>query len=425
MNKKILFVAYGGGHINMILPIAKQCIFEGFKVDILGLTGAKLKAESEGIDCLGYKNFVSREEEKIIFNAGENLLNDNHNPDSGIDEKESLSYLGTNWLENETRYGKEVTQRIYIKAKRHSFLPINFLKKVLTKGNYDLLITTNSPKSERAALIAADHLNIKSIRLEDLFFDDNLQKEIIEMLGNDYYSTIGKFRSSPTKIFVMCEYTKRIYEEQKDILLLDTSKKDVVVTGQPILEKIHNNSIKSKIIEQKKDYEELILWAHQNDTIDAKEILNLLENWLYKYSSRKKKLAFKFHPLENEVIKKNIIDQFKTINSNFIVINDEDNICDWISASSLLISQGSTAMLEAFFLKKPTIILDPNSLRRNFPYVLTEISEIVSNADELNSKFENIKIFDKQKYSIVKKRLGFKLNSVKNIIKEIKNIFHE
>ena len=66
----------------------------------------------------------------------------------------------------------------------------------------------------------------------------------------------------------MCEYTKRIYEEQKDILLLDTSAKDIVVTGQPILEKIYDNWNKSIKIAQKQNFEELLLWAHQNGTSD-------------------------------------------------------------------------------------------------------------------------------------------------------------
>ena len=71
------------------------------------------------------------------------------------------------------------------------------------------------------------------------------------------------------------------------------------------------------------------------------------------------------------------------------------------------------------------LILDPNSLRRNFPYVRTGISEIISNANELNSKFEKIKIFNKEKYSIIKKRLGFKSNAVENIMKEIKKILNK
>ena len=117
-----------------------------------------------------------------------------------------------------------------------------------------------------------------------------------------------------------------------------------------------------------------------------------------------------------------MIDSLLKINSNFLVVDENDTICNWISKSSVLISQGSTAMLEAFFLKKPSIILDPNNHRQNFPYVCTGISKIVSNAHELNAKFELIKFIKEEEYLKVKNSLGFKLNAVKNMLSEIKNL---
>lgn len=421
MPKKILFVTYGGGHINIILPLAKECFQSGFKIDIMGLTGAKPRVKAEGLNCLGYEDFIEDKNKKNILKAGQKLLKENHNPTSGISINESLCYLGVNWLENESRHGEKLTNTLYKKAKRHSFLPINFFKKVLVKGNYDLLVTTNSPKSERASLIAANILNIKSVRIEDLFFDDNLQIEIIEMLGRDYYPCIGKFRTRPSKIFVMCDYTKRIYDQQKEILLLDSNNRDVVVTGQPIIESIYQNSYQSNSNKDEAK-SEIILWAHQNNTFDEHEVLDLIKDWLRIYSSSKKILAVKFHPLEQDHIKKKVIDSLFKINSNFLVVDENDTICNWISKSSVLISQGSTAMLEAFFLKKPSIILDPNNHRQNFPYVCTGISKIVSNAHELNEKFELIKFIKEKEYLKVKNSLGFKLNAVKNMMSEIKNL---
>ena len=417
-NKKILFVSYGGGHINIILPIAKEFKKKGFDFDIMGLTGARLKVEKEGFECIGYENFIDPEKNKEIFKAGETILDENYNPSSGISINESLSYLGINLKENELRYGTKFTKKIYKKAKRHSFLPINFFKKVLSEGKYDLLVTTNSPKSERAAHIAANELSIRSIRIEDLFFDDNLQIDIIDRLGEDYYLSLGKYISSPTKIFVMCKYTKSIYKNKKKTLLLNTPEKDVVVTGQPILEKIYENTIleNSNPINIENEF---ILWAHENNTIDDKEVQELLREWLKKYSNNNRKLAFKFHPLEQENIKKSIIESFSKINSNFIVINENDKIRDWIAQSSLLVSQASTTILEAFFLKKPTIVLDPTNFRGNYPYIDTGISEIISTADQLNKKLENIKHINNKKYTQTKKSLGFKLNAVKNIVNEI------
>ena len=77
------------------------------------------------------------------------------------------------------------------------------------------MITTNSPRSESAALIAANRLNIKSIRIEDLFFDDILQIDLKEKIGKDFSSSIGKYTVSPTKIFVMCQLTIELYKFKK------------------------------------------------------------------------------------------------------------------------------------------------------------------------------------------------------------------
>ena len=72
-------------------------------------------------------------------------------------------------------------------------------------------------KSERAALIAANNLGVKSIRIEDLF--TIISDGINQKMDADYITSIGKFRASPTKIFVMCEFTKELYKEKKEIML--------------------------------------------------------------------------------------------------------------------------------------------------------------------------------------------------------------
>ena len=110
-----------------------------------------------------------------------------------------------------------------------------------------MVITSNAPQSERAALIAANRLNIKSIRIEDLFFDDILQIDLKEKIGKDFASSIGKYTVSPTKIFVMCQLTKELYKFKKKTLLLDTKESDIIVTGQPSFDRFSINSSNLKI----------------------------------------------------------------------------------------------------------------------------------------------------------------------------------
>ena len=85
--KKILFVSYGGGHINIILPIFKKCKKNGFNADLIALTGAKLVTESQNIKSLGFKDFVEEKERGKFRKFGEKLINENYDQNSGMIEK--------------------------------------------------------------------------------------------------------------------------------------------------------------------------------------------------------------------------------------------------------------------------------------------------------------------------------------------------
>ena len=129
MGKKIGFVCYGGGHINIILPVLDRCMKAGFNVELIALTGAKPVAKKLGYSSLGYKDFVPRQQRAHITSIAKPLIKENFNPSSGITLEESLCYLGVNWFENINRYGIQLTRRLYKKIGRHSFLPIKKKRK--------------------------------------------------------------------------------------------------------------------------------------------------------------------------------------------------------------------------------------------------------------------------------------------------------
>ena len=416
--KKILFVSYGGGHINTILPIYKKCKKNGFNADLIALTGAKLVTESQNIKSLGFIDFVEEKEREKFRKFGEKIINENYDQNSGIDREESIYYLGINWSENLERYGEEKTKLLYKKIKRHSFLPIKFFEKIIQKNNYKLVITTNSPKSERAALIAANRLNIKSIRLEDLFFEDHLQLEINEKLGNDFSSSIGKYKSTPSKIFVMCQLTKDMYKLKKKTLLLGTKESDVIVTGQPILDRLAINS-SSLEIKKQNNY---VLWSHANRTLDGNEVLNMISFWLEKFSSNTLPLAIKLHPdcpnEERSYIDKSLL----KLSNNYFFIESNLSIEEAIISSKVLIAQNSTTMLEAFFLRKPSICLDPKNMRKNIPYLKCGICQRATNCIELNDLITKSEEINDKRFEKIKGQMGLSLNATEKIFSELKNL---
>ena len=61
--KKALFVAYGGGHVRMLLPVARSLRERGWAEPVfLGLTTARAEVEAAGFRCLGFLDFVRPED---------------------------------------------------------------------------------------------------------------------------------------------------------------------------------------------------------------------------------------------------------------------------------------------------------------------------------------------------------------------------
>ena len=423
MDSKIAFVSYGGGHINIVLPIVKRCRDAGFDVDLIALTGANPHAKRLGFKTLGYADLISAQDRKKITDLGKVLIDQNFNPTSGITIDETLCYLGANWSENIARYGINLAQDLYNKIGRHSFLPITFFESVLSQKNYDLVVTTNSPKSERAALIAANKLRIPSIRIEDLFFDDNLQQELIDKLGDLYSASIGRFYSAPTKICVMSEFAKSFYNCKKNKMLLNSHPDDVIVTGQPILDRLAKFELRdTTLISTTPSPDKIrITWFHQNNTPDEDDVLSLLTSWLNSKASMHLRLVVKFHPDVSPQQKTKVTRHLFNDKHSITIAADDINIYELISKSDVIMAQESTTMLEAFFIGKSTICLDPTNIRKNIPYVSSGASKRVTNAEELDSKIRECLIVGPENMKTIKRKMGFKVNATENIFNIIRS----
>lgn len=174
---KLMFVAYGGGHIRLLHQIAKKAINQNnFDIKIVALTTGYLEIKnyySEEVlkRPINYKHLFTDELE-IIYSYGNELLPENHNPVSGLDEKDSCFYLGMSFNDLVRDHGEEEAWNIYSEKKRHAFLPIRSMKRILEYEAPDLLITTTSPKCELACLLASKDLGIPTMQIIDLFGDN-------------------------------------------------------------------------------------------------------------------------------------------------------------------------------------------------------------------------------------------------------------
>lgn len=166
---KLLFVSYGGGHIEMCLPVMRALRerVPGCEMRLMALTTAAKVARQSGEHPLGYADFLTGPDAQAARGWGERLLPGNQHPD--VDRDESVAYLGLNFMEWVEALGEEGAWQRWQTAGRHGFLPVRFFTRVLRELQPDAVVATNSPRSEQAVLAAAAALGIPSLSMLDLF----------------------------------------------------------------------------------------------------------------------------------------------------------------------------------------------------------------------------------------------------------------
>lgn len=169
---RVLAVAYGGGHIAMVLPVlrALRARLPGVRIDLLALTTARRAAIGAGEAPLGYADLLHllpEDERALALELGRALQQGNAHPD--IAPAETLAYLGVNALDLQLQLGPDAARRRIAERGRHGFYPIHFFRRIIAHLAPDLVLATNSPRSEQAAVDAAAEAGIPSLAMLDLF----------------------------------------------------------------------------------------------------------------------------------------------------------------------------------------------------------------------------------------------------------------
>ena len=166
---KVLFVSYGGGHVEMCLPVmrALRSLVPGCEARLLALTTAAGVARRAGEEPLGFADFCRGEEGARALRHGEQLIGDQQHPD--VKREESLAYLGLNFLEWVEALGEDEAWKRWHASGRQGFRPVRLFQRILSELRPDVVVATNSPRSEQAAIEAAQALGIPTLSMVDLF----------------------------------------------------------------------------------------------------------------------------------------------------------------------------------------------------------------------------------------------------------------
>jgi hypothetical protein len=162
-----LFVSYGGGHAKALLPVAQRVRDLGLAEPVyLALTTAATMVRAAGIRTLGFSDLITADDHRARA-KGEELVAQLEV--QAADRDESVAYLGLSYVDLENRLGVEAAAREYEKFGRQSFLPLGILERVMRQLRPALVVATNSPRAEQAAIETARAMNIPSVCLLDLF----------------------------------------------------------------------------------------------------------------------------------------------------------------------------------------------------------------------------------------------------------------
>ncbi|MDO9403324.1 MAG: UDP-glycosyltransferase [Polaromonas sp.] len=170
--KTILFVCYGSGHVRMVVPVAQALEAAGIaRPLVLALTTAAPVARAAGLPVVQFKDFLRPGDEAALAH-GQRLMAGMTNV---ADPAETAAYLGLSYAELETDVGAAQAGRRYARDGRQAFLPRRVLQRILAEVAPDVVVATNSPRAERAAIEAARALGLPSICLVDLFCMDEIK----------------------------------------------------------------------------------------------------------------------------------------------------------------------------------------------------------------------------------------------------------
>ena len=401
--KHLLFVCYGGGHVAMLYPIIKS-LTNKYDITTLALTTAQSFLSSKRIPFIGYKDFPEAKEPEV--QKWGNRLSTELPINNLVPVEETIAYLGVNFCELIKTYGLENAKTLYQQKGRHAFLPIKTIERFLKRLNPDLVISTNSPRTEEAVFLAAKDLNIPSVCLIDLF-----ALQAIQWIGQPGYAR---------KICVLNDFVRNNFIQAGRL------PGEIEITGNPAFDVLQTDKVAQAGISLKKnkkwnDGKINILWASQpefkqhpfcskiGDPILLDRIEDVLRNFVK--DNPNFRLIVRYHSSEN----KNFIHE-----ENVEFSSCNESIEPLLHAVDLVVVTASTVGLQAHIIGKPVISVDNTIWADDVKYAQQGISIGIQSPEELPDIIRNFKTFFKGKTA-----QKYPKNATQNVINVIENVLHE
>lgn len=286
-----------------------------------------------------------RKKLKVIFKK--NLTYNNYNLYDYSSEKVNFSFDNFSFFVSDILisldnvYSKISTKSIFIEQEE------NYYGKASLILNKDNNIKFFSPQTELIYRDGCLHRHYNNISLRD-------KKNIL-------------WRPLPDIKFVSGEYTKNILLNYGNY-----NSDNVKVVGIPKFENLSITNFNKESILKKysinDNYEKIIVFAGGGVEADCEKIFSLMDSINNLDSNYL--LIIKAHPSSNKVLLNKIV---KSRDYSFVKVILEGNIDEVIAISDLFVSVHSTAIMDAFILEKPVLLI--NEFEEFMPY--SELTKVL------------------------------------------------
>jgi hypothetical protein len=366
---KILFVTYGGGHVRMIMPVIVALQEYPIDIQVIALTGSYKIFQENNIPCKSFKDYLDPTNTEAI-KWGKTLASEMQNTSIPIDE--TIAYLGLSFTDLIDQLGEKKAVQAYKEKQRHAFLPIHTLKKIINDVQPDLVVTTNSPRAERAAIMVAKERGIPTLSLSDLFCLSDffvMESDVVTVLDKQAMTNLKK----------------------------SGVKSNIVVTGNPsfdgLLPKRH--FFKDIVAEG-------LLWVDSPATWDLsvkklysrsdEEIVGDLDSMKEAAMRNNLKLLIRAHPSQNIAL---FADWVERQNSSDISLVHDIDLLDLLAQNLIVSGYSSTVLLQAVFVGRVVVQIAYQGRSGNLPlgdlglaWLVREKSELFSIISEAYSNDE-------------------------------------
>lgn len=332
--KRVLVAAYGGAHVAIAIPVREALIRAGFEPVMLGLTTAVDVLRRNGIPCRRVLDYVDLHSPGVARWGGY-LSEFHHREGIGISRDESMAYLGAGMAELVEEVGESQAVELHRQLGLNALLPKALLQRILEQEAIDGVITTDSPRAERAALNAAQALGIPSVCVVSNF----------PHIGMEYLRR-------PDNGAVMCVLNERI---RSQLIEAGRAPGSVVVTGNPAFDALASpdNPRRRRTLRAQAglaDCDWTVLWAEQPEPADPDLPRRMRQHLMGLCRTHGWRLMVRLHPSSQaaggDVLPAGALESPRT-----------ESTRDALLKSDAVVTFTSTIGFEALVLDKPVVVV--------------------------------------------------------------------